>query len=189
MVRMILPVETCNAAARVSTRNTSTKKSKASSVQPRKLAVTACHWSECVSANWPDGGAEREAASLIGPEVGLPEIIMGGLARSSEFADAHQNTNLAHKQTPWLCGVRPVPVVVGAAFMRPPPPKILGSLSDDRVHPAPGAANLRWVLAGRRDGLKTFAQWPVGGVRNTPKSLVQIDLATNSGTAWRSIPW
>ena len=40
---MIFDAGTPNCAASVSTRKTSTKKSKASSVQPRKLALTACH--------------------------------------------------------------------------------------------------------------------------------------------------
>src|ERR1041385_8926797 len=43
MVHTMALLVTWNWAARVSTRNTSTKKSKASRVQPRKLAVTACH--------------------------------------------------------------------------------------------------------------------------------------------------
>src|SRR5436853_6948896 len=54
---MIFEGATRNCAASVSTRNTSTKNSKASSVHPRKLAVTACHWSE----------RDKEVASSVEP--------------------------------------------------------------------------------------------------------------------------
>src|SRR5207244_3952753 len=57
IVKMIVEGATRNCAASVSTRNTSTKKSKASSVHPRKLAVTACHWSE----------RDKEVASSVEP--------------------------------------------------------------------------------------------------------------------------
>src|ERR1700690_249496 len=43
-VQTIALLVTWKWTASVSTRNTSTKKSNASRVQPRKLAVTACHW-------------------------------------------------------------------------------------------------------------------------------------------------
>src|SRR5581483_1751668 len=42
-VHTIAALVTWNCAARMSTRKTTTKKSEASSVQPRKPAVTACH--------------------------------------------------------------------------------------------------------------------------------------------------
>src|SRR5512140_1269831 len=49
---MIFAVETWKCSAKTSTRNTSTKKSKASSVQPRKPALTACHWPRFPSLGW-----------------------------------------------------------------------------------------------------------------------------------------
>jgi len=45
----------------VSTRKTTTKKSKASRVHPKKLAVTACHWSERDCG----GEAEFKSARLV----------------------------------------------------------------------------------------------------------------------------
>src|SRR5450432_3010787 len=56
----------CNAS--VSTRKTTTKKSKASRVQPRKLAVTACHASDREGGT-EDAGVELEGVSSFSSRV------------------------------------------------------------------------------------------------------------------------
>src|ERR1700745_4171342 len=62
MVRMIFDVGTWNAPANVSTRKTTTKKSNASRVQPRKLAATACIRSDGESSESAMDGLALEGA-------------------------------------------------------------------------------------------------------------------------------
>src|SRR4029077_11104697 len=64
MVHTIALFVTWNWAASVSTRKTSTKKSNASRVQPKKLAVTACHCSDR-EGGASDAGFDAEAVSLF----------------------------------------------------------------------------------------------------------------------------
>jgi hypothetical protein len=62
MVQMMALFETWKWTASVSTRKTSTKKSKASRVQPKKLAITVCH----CSAEERVGVEEERRAGSIG---------------------------------------------------------------------------------------------------------------------------
>src|SRR5229473_6628624 len=63
MVHTMAFLVTWKWAASVSTRKTTTKKSNASRVQPRKLAVTACHWSD-FEGGTSCSGLEIEAVSF-----------------------------------------------------------------------------------------------------------------------------
>src|ERR1700730_18709018 len=63
MVHTIALFVTLKCTARVSTKKTRTKKSNATKVQPKKLGVTVCYWSErdCTT----DAGLELEAVSFF----------------------------------------------------------------------------------------------------------------------------
>src|SRR6266851_3860004 len=63
MVHTMAFLVTWKWAASVSTRKTTTKKSNASRVQPRKLAVTACHWPD-LEGGTSCSGLEIEAVSF-----------------------------------------------------------------------------------------------------------------------------
>ena len=78
IVQMIAPFETWKWTARVSTRKTSTKKSNASSVHPKKLAITACH---CSTA---DRVGERR--------VDFFGEVISGVSLQGLIKDRHQNT-------------------------------------------------------------------------------------------------
>src|ERR1700732_1286016 len=64
MVHTMAVFATWKWSARVSTRKTTTKKSKASRVQPKKLAATACHASDREGGN-VDAAVEFESLSLF----------------------------------------------------------------------------------------------------------------------------
>src|SRR5258707_4964090 len=89
MVHTMTLLATWKWTASVSTRKTTTKKSKASRVQPKKLAATACHASDREGGN-VDAEVEVESLSLFPSGTGTclaGEVYTADLVR-------HQGTRL-----------------------------------------------------------------------------------------------
>src|SRR5450755_2561061 len=88
MVHTMAVFVTWKCSASVSTRKTTTKKSKASRVQPRKLAATACHASEREGGNGAPA-VEFESVSLFSSDAGTNvagEVYTAGRSNPPESA-------------------------------------------------------------------------------------------------------
>src|SRR4029077_7563689 len=97
MVHTMAVFATWKWSARVSTRKTTTKKSNASRVQPKKLAATACHASDREGGNI-DAAVEFESLSLFPSGTGTclaEEVYTADLA-------SHQGTRRSRgTPLPW----------------------------------------------------------------------------------------